>query len=137
MNLLYLLAEAAEATDGTLNNIGNPDGFCHQTAVIWQLVGKIMMVLRIVFPILVIIFGIIDIGKSVTNSKPEEVKKSFINLAWRLGAAVAIFFIPTIVGFVISLANGFSEVEKDYKICAACISKPNSTDCDISDSKVT
>ena len=129
MNLLYLL-------DETLNNIGSSDGFCHQTAIIWQLVGKIMMVLRIVFPILVIIFGIIDIGKSVTNSKPEEVKKSFINLAWRLGAAIAIFFIPTIVGFVISLANGFSEVEDDYKICSSCISKPNSSECDTTASRV-
>ena len=129
MNLLYLL-------DGTLTTIGEGDGFCSQTSVIWQLVGKIMMVLRIVFPILVIIFGIIDIGKSVTNSKPEEVKKSFINLAWRLGAAVAVFFIPTIVGFVIRLANGFNDVEKDYEICAACISKPNSSECDTSASKV-
>ncbi len=118
MNLIYLL-------NTSLSNIGTAQGFCHDTWEIWQLVGKVLMVLRIVFPILVIIFGIIDIGKSVTSSKPEEITKSFKSLAFRLGAALAIFFIPTIVGFGIRLANGFNDVNADYNICANCLESPN------------
>ena len=93
-------------------------------------------------------YGIKDFeeAKAICNEKgfdPYEIVKSvqpicFENACWAytLGAAIAIFFIPTIVGFVISLAHGFSEVEADYKICSACISKPNSSECDTSASKV-
>ena len=75
-----------------------------------------------------------NVGKSVTAAKPEDVKKSFISLAWRLGAALAIFFIPTIVSFGIRLANGFSDVNDDYKVCADCISNPGASTCDTSKS---
>ena len=102
--------------------------FCANTAVIWHLVGQILTIIKIVFPLLVIIFGIVDIGKSVVASKPEEITKSFKSFLYRLAAAIAIFFIPNIVGFGISLANGFSEVESDYKICRTCIVTPSSCD---------
>lgn len=126
MNLLYLLDKA----DNIVEGLGTPDsGFCDQTQAIWSVVGGVLMVARIVFPILVIIYGIIDVGKSVTSNKPEEISKSFKSLAFRLGAALAIFFVPAIVSFGISLANGFSDVEKDYKICAACIENPKGTTC--------
>ena len=103
--------------------------FCTQTKPIWVLVGKILGIFKIVIPILVIIFGIIDIGKSVTSQKPEDITKSFKSLAFRLGAALAIFFIPTIVGYGIRLANAFNQVDADYKICAACIENGNGPDC--------
>ena len=124
MDLLFLLEAQT-----SLSTVGTAEGFCADTWEIWQLVGKILMVLRIVFPILVIIFGIIDIGKSVTSSKPEEITKSFKSLAFRLGAALAIFFIPTIVGFGIRLANGFKDVNADYNICADCLQSPNGNGC--------
>ena len=122
MNLINVLANIND-------KVGTAEGFCYHTWEIWQLVGRVLMVMRIVFPILVIIFGIIDIGKSVTSSKPEEITKSFKSLAFRLGAALAIFFIPVLVGFGIRLANGFGDVDNDYKVCAACIEAPNGTGC--------
>ena len=99
--------------------------FCSQTIEIWRLVGRILLVVKIVIPLLVVIFGLIDIGKSVVASKPEEITKSFKSFLFRLGAAIAIFFIPTIVAFGINLANGFKEVETDYKICSNCIESPS------------
>ena len=108
--------------------------FCAKTAVVWQLVGRILFVVKIVFPLLVVIWGIIDIGKSVVASKPEEISKSFKSFLFRLGAAIAIFFIPAIVSFGIGLANGFSEQEQDYEICRGCIESPGSN-CNTSQSK--
>ena len=109
---------------------GDPStiGFCTKTAAIWQLVGKILFVIKIVFPLLVVIWGIIDIGKSVVASKPEDIKNSFKSFLFRLGAAIAIFFIPAIVSFGIGLANGFSEQEQDYEVCRKCIEHPNKVD---------
>ena len=99
--------------------------FCSETIAIWQVVGKVLLVVKIVIPLLVIIFGLIDIGKSVVASKPEEITKSFKSFLFRLGAAIAIFFVPSIVSFGIKLANGFDEVSTDYQICADCIASPS------------
>ena len=128
MNFLGMLLTGAVNTN-VGDSIGTPNGFCYVTAGVWQIVGRVLMVARIIFAILVIIFGIIDIGKSVTSQKPEEITKSFKSLAFRLGAALAIFFIPTIVGYGIRLANAFNQVDADYKICAACIENGNGQDC--------
>ena len=128
MNLIAtLLTNQVNTTTGA--NIGTQKGFCYATSGVWQIVGKVLMVARIVFAILVIIFGIIDIGKSVTSQKPEEITKSFKSLAFRLGAALAIFFVPTIVGYGIRLANAFGTVDEDYKICASCIENANGDTC--------
>ncbi len=120
MDIFYLLSTYAPGTEA--------NGFCANTVEIWQLVGVILMVARIVFPLLVIIWGIIDVGKSVTSSKPEEITKAFKSLAFRLGAALAIFFIPTIVSFGIRLVAGFQDVDEDYKICANCLVSPRDDD---------
>ena len=58
--------------------------FCQDTIAIWKLVGNILLVVKIVIPLLVIIFGLIDIGKSVVASKPEEITKSFKSFLFRL-----------------------------------------------------
>lgn len=118
MNLFYTLA-----------TLGTADGFCASTANIWQLIGYVLLIFRIVIPILLIIFGMIDLGKSVVAEKPEEIKKSAMSLAWRAVAAIAIFLIPTIIGFVLSFIGNFSSVEKDYNYCKACITSPTNGDC--------
>lgn len=109
-------------------------GFCAGTATIWQLVGKILFVFKIVIPILVLIFGMIDLGKAVVASKDDEIKKAAKSLGFRAVAGVIIFFIPTLVGFIFTLAGpAFSDVESDYEICSTCITSPGS--CNTSSSK--
>lgn len=104
--------------------------FCKNTANIWQIVGYVLLVVKIVIPILLIIFGIIDLGKAVIASKSDEVKKSVTSLAYRALAAVVIFLIPTIVGLIMGFVSDFkdSTAEQDFNVCKACITRPN-TDC--------
>ena len=97
--------------------------FCSETAKIWKLVGQILLIFKIVIPLLLIIFGMIDLGKAVVGSKDEDVKKAITHLAFRAVAAVIIFFIPTLVGFIFSIVDGFSE--DDYKECSTCIQNPS------------
>ena len=99
-------------------------GFCAGTATIWQLVGKILFVFKIVIPILVLIFGMIDLGKAVVASKDDEIKKAAKSLLFRALAGILIFFIPTIVGFCFTLADGFN-ADGDYSICEQCITNPS------------
>lgn len=102
---MYLLATAAD--------------FCVKTKPIWSLVGKILGVFKIVIPLLVIIYGMIDLGKAVVASKDDEIKKAAKQLLIRIIAGIVIFFVPTLVGFAFSLADGISD--GDYSACEACI----------------
>lgn len=112
---------------------GKTVGFCSGTAKIWQLVGRILTIFKIVIPLLVIIFGMIDLGKAVVGSKDDEIKKAAKSLGFRALAGVLIFFVPTLVGFVFSIADAFSDIDDDYSVCATCITKPS--DCNTKNSK--
>ena len=67
--------------------------FCTKTKPIWVLVGRILGIFKIVIPLLVIIFGMIDLGKAVIASKDDEIKKAAKSLLFRALAGILIFFI--------------------------------------------
>lgn len=104
---------------------------CSDLSPIWQIVGWILFVFKIVIPIIIIIFGMIDLGKAVVASKDDEIKKSIKSLAMRAVAGVVIFFIPTLVGVIFSLVAEFSsdEYANEYKTCKACITSPGGDVC--------
>ena len=109
----------------TLDGIGTGTGFCYQTANVWQIVGYALLVFKIVIPILLIIFGILDLGKAVMASKEDEIKKATGSLLRRAIAAVVIFLIPTIVTFLVGMIGGFNgEAKDDYEVCKSCINNP-------------
>ncbi len=102
-------------------------GFCTNTANIWQIVGYVLLVFKIVIPILLIVFGMLDLGKAVIASKEDEIKKATGSLVRRAIAAVVIFLLPTIVTFIIGLIGGFKgTAENDFNVCKKCITNPNS-----------
>lgn len=116
----------------TMVNVGGiEDGFCAGTANIWQLIGLVLLIFKIVIPIILIILGMIDLGKAVVASKSDEVSKSVKSLAMRAVAAVIIFLIPTLIGFVMGFVSDFraSGAEDDFNVCKSCITRPNGDDC--------
>lgn len=74
---------------------------CGNLAPLLRLVGYVVTIFKIVIPLLLIVFGMLDVGKSVVDSKPDEVTKNLKSFAMRCVAAVLIFFIPSIVGVVL------------------------------------
>lgn len=111
--------------------IGTENGFCTATANIWQILGYVLLVFKIVIPLLLILFGIIDLGKAVIASKDDEIKKATGSLVKRAIASVVIFLLPTIVTFVIGIISDFKDTAKeDYNVCKACISSPGGDVCD-------
>lgn len=122
MNLFLTMAKGS-----TNVQVGTANGFCAQTANIWQIVGYVLLVFKIVIPLLLIILGMLDLGKAVIASKDDEIKKSITSLVKRAIAAVVIFLLPTIVSFLIGVVGGFNkEAQDDYEICRKCIVNPNS-----------
>lgn len=97
---------------------------CSDLWQVWQIIGWVLMVFKIVIPIIIIIFGMIDLGKAVVASKDDEIKKSIKSLAMRAVAGIVIFFIPTLVATIFKLVDSFQEVKGEYDVCASCVSKP-------------
>lgn len=99
--------------------------FCTDSSNIWQFVGWILMVFKIVIPLLLIIFGMVDLGKAVVGSKDEEIKKATGALVKRAIAGIVIFFIPTIVNIIINLVPG----HVDWDACRVCVTSPGGDKC--------
>ena len=102
--------------------------FCVETKDVWSTVGKVLLVFKIVIPILLIIFGMIDLGKAVIGSDEKAIKEATNSIIRRLIAAIVIFFIPSIVGAIIGLVGSWQEDAKaeDYDVCKTCLTKPGS-----------
>ena len=99
--------------------------FCKNTYEVWELVGKLLFVFKIVIPILLIVFGMIDLGKAVVGAKDDEIKKATKQLLMRAIAALVVFLVPTIVGFLVTLISNWNdEAKEDYAICSTCIKDP-------------
>ncbi len=79
--------------------------FCNDTGGLFSILGIFVTAIKIFIPIALIVFGMIDMGKAVTNGKEEEIKKSLMTFIRRAIAAVVVFFIPTIVGVIMQLVN--------------------------------
>lgn len=122
---LFLIAEVALGTETAAT------GFCANTANIWQIVGYVLLVFKIAIPLLLIILGMMDLGKAVVASKSDEVSKSVKSLAFRAVAAVIVFLIPTLIGFIMGLVSDFrdSGAKADFDICRKCLTNPNGAVC--------
>lgn len=105
--------------------------FCTESAPLWKLIGRVLLVFKIVIPLLLIIFGMIDLGKAVIASDEKAIKAATNSIVRRLIAAVVIFFIPTIVGAIFGLVDDFknNSESEGYSVCKACITSPGSSGC--------
>lgn len=95
--------------------------FCADTANIWNILGYVVFIFKIVIPLLLIIFGMVDLGKAVVSSDDKAISKAVGMLVRRFIAAVVIFFIPTIIN-AIFIAVGLINPEKsDWTTCIECV----------------
>lgn len=101
---------------------------------VFNLVHYVILIIQIVVPILLIIWGMLDFAKGLTKGKDEDIKagqKTFIS---RLIVAVVVFLIVTIVnlmvGIVASVNPDNSPSESTMSNCVACFTQgANGTDC--------
>ena len=72
---------------------------------ILSLAATVVHIIQFAIPIALIIFGMIDLGKAVVAGKEDEQKKAQQTLIKRFIYAVLIFFIITLVGFVMGIVG--------------------------------
>lgn len=104
--------------------------FCASTAKIWKIVGRVLLIFKIIVPVLLIILGVIDFSQAIISNKDDQVTKAAKKLFFRAISGVIIFFLPIIASLVTSLAFNFTseETKADYEVCKTCVLKPGSCD---------
>ncbi len=100
-------------------------GFCGQTADLWRILGYVVVVIKIVIPLILIILGMVDLGKAVVSSDEKAINKSVSTLIKRFVAAVVVFFVPTIVSAIFNALHLISDVD-DYNTCVQCVTNVGS-----------
>lgn len=80
--------------------------FCGSS--MWPIVSIVRTVVKLLkfgIPVLLIIYGMLDLGKAVMAGKEDEMKKATSTLIKRVIYAIAVFLVITIVQFVMSIVS--------------------------------
>lgn len=85
-------------------------GICSAPEVleVMRIVKIVITIIKIAVPILLIIFGMITYVRAITDSDNDNITKANKTIVNMFIAAVAIFLVPTIVGFVFDAAGANS-----------------------------
>ena len=86
--------------------------FCGDLDQIITLLKNVVRLLQWGIPMVLILFGMLDLGKAVIAGKEDEMKKAQGTLIKRVIYAVAIFLVVTIVSFVMGMVGS-----NDWKEC--------------------
>ena len=90
--------------------------FCNNENLIpfIQIVSIIINAIKIGVPIILIVLGMIDMGKAVASQKEDEIKKGQKILLSRCIAAGITFFVVAIVQLLFSIINGGTEGDSTW-----------------------
>lgn len=95
---------------------------CGSTKLIFSgtfpyVVSTLILLIKIGVPILLIIFGMLDLGKAVVAAKEEEIKKGQQTFIKRAITAVIVFFVIQLVQIVVRFV---SANDNDIAQCFNC-----------------
>lgn len=109
----------------TGENIDSPSmdssQYCGKLKEPLKFIGNIVLVVKILIPIIIIAFGMIDFFRAMIGSKDDEIKKSARSLVFRCVAGVVIFLLPTLVSFIFSLIDSWASIEGEFNACQKCV----------------
>lgn len=99
--------------------------FCDEDGVLktFQIVGYLITLIKVLVPLLLIIFGSIDFGKAIVASDDKAIQSAARMLVIRAVGGIIIFFIPTIINAVTGLISNWSSVESEFTNCSKCLLK--------------
>lgn len=91
-----------------------------------NITSTIVTVIEIAVPIILVIFGMLDLGKAVIAQKEDDIKKGQQTFVKRLIAAIIVFLVVFVVKLVIGLV--VSDDNKDILGCMNCFISNNCTE---------
>lgn len=104
--MIYMLI-LAEASAGKSTCLGGDN-----IRLIIGAIRYIVTLIQFVVPILLIVWGILDLSKAITAGKEDEIKKWRKTLVDRIIAAVVVFLVPFIVFTITGLIG-----DSSWKTC--------------------
>ena len=93
---------------------------------VWKLLGYLVNAIMVGIPILLIVLGMLDLGKAVIASKEDEVKKATKAFGKRFLYAIGVFAVVWMVTFVLNMVSGLGLKDADKSTLegwTACWSK--------------
>ena len=97
---------------------------------LFSVTSTIILLLEIAIPILLIIFGMLDLGKAVVASKEDEIKKGQQTFLKRVIAAVIVFLVVVVVKLVVSFVASDNPNSANITNCLECfVNGPSSDKC--------
>ena len=140
-NLMLMLVGCTKNKNGLYNcgSLGNnldPSKYiCRNSHTLLSIIGWIIVIIKIIVPLIIIVLGILDVGKNSISSKPEDIKNSVMSLVWRIVAGVSIFLSTSVVFSIMTWITDFDKAKEEYgasedlKVCYACLLKPYDGEC--------
>ncbi len=95
--------------------------FCTDAFDIFNLIAKVIFVLKIAIPIIIVILATLDLGKAVMAGEEKAIKEAQNMLIKRLIYGVAIFFVVTIVQVVFGLFDSEDATNSQCWTAATCL----------------
>lgn len=77
--------------------------FCDDAGIAISIAKWVVQLIQFTIPIILIVWGIIDVAKAIAAGKEDDIKKWQKTLVQRVIAAVAIFLIPFLVSIIMGL----------------------------------
>ncbi len=103
-------------------NISSCDSVISSNVIIDEkipnIVSTIITVIKVAVPVLLVIFGMIDLMKGITSQKEDEIKKGQSLFIKRLISGALVFFVFTIVQLIISFVS--DDADNNIMTCASC-----------------
>lgn len=92
----------------------------------FRFLGYILIIVKIVVPILLIVFASVDLSKAVIEGKEDSLKKSIQTLIQRVVLGVIIFLAPSIINAIFNLVDPYQGDNKRFSECRTCLFEPRS-----------
>lgn len=96
---------------------------CHDVGVLkaMRIISMVITIIKIMVPVLLVIMGVKDLAKAVIQGDDGDIKKFFPLFMGRFFTGVFIFFIPTCVHAVMSVASGYDKTSAKFTDCGKCL----------------
>lgn len=92
---------------------------------VFQVVGYLILIAKIIAPVILIILGSITFAKAALSNDDRATMEAAVTFGKKVLIGLIIFFVPTILDFGLSLISGVSDTKQKFEPCTACILSPN------------
>jgi len=99
LDLVNVLLDGQQAKDCICSQLYDVKGLI---TFVWSIIN----IIKFAIPILLIVLGMLDLGKAVTAGEDKEIKAAQQLLVKRAISGIAVFFVVSIVQLVLSILPG-------------------------------